>query len=267
MIGDSDDMEVQVIQATTGETVHTSVYSEVNDLQVWELRVHICHALDSVEYFSIMLFQGSALLDDAAFVSDYREAAPENQLQIYLIVRELRPPTDEETRAIINGIDMRHRTFLWTILSRGVQMTSTIPAGTARESTIVRAITSRPFPENDVGPLPDIVTMLLLAMCDPDEQGHRHDPLSELQLGRMRRPWWNCCWHIKQTRTYEKQDRNCLSSLLHPEVRGVAFRSYWRVVRILAQQSTCRRRYTRDKCSAQHDAERPWKWHHSSPRS
>ena len=50
-------------------------------------------------------------------------------------------------------------------------MTSTIPAGTARESTLVRAITSRPFPEHDVGPLPDIVTTLLLAMCDPNEQG------------------------------------------------------------------------------------------------
>ena len=94
---DYGDMEVQVILATTGETVYTSVYSEVNDLQVWELRVHICHALDSAEYFSFMLFQGPALLDDTAFVSDYREAARENKLQIYLIVRELRPPTDEET--------------------------------------------------------------------------------------------------------------------------------------------------------------------------
>ena len=50
-------------------------------------------------------------------------------------------------------------------------MTSTIPAGTARESTLIRAITTRPFPEYDVGPLPDIVTTLLLAMCDPNDQG------------------------------------------------------------------------------------------------
>ena len=56
MIDDYGDMEVHVIQATTGETVCTSVYSEANDLQVWQLRVHICHALDSVEYFSFMLF-------------------------------------------------------------------------------------------------------------------------------------------------------------------------------------------------------------------
>ena len=45
-------------------------------------------------------------------------------------------------------------------------MTSTIPAGTARESTLVRAITTRPFPLYDVGPLPDIVTTLLLAFLN-----------------------------------------------------------------------------------------------------
>ena len=50
-------------------------------------------------------------------------------------------------------------------------MISTIPAGTARESTLVRAITTRPFPRYDAGPLPDIVTTLLLAMCDPNDQG------------------------------------------------------------------------------------------------
>ena len=109
---DYGDMEVQVILATTGETVYTSVYSEVNDLQVWELRVDICHALDSVEYFSFMFVQGLALLDDTTLVSAYREAARENKVQIYLIVRELRPPTDEETKAIINGIEMRHRNLM-----------------------------------------------------------------------------------------------------------------------------------------------------------
>ena len=59
-------------------------------------------------------------------------------------------------------------------------MTTTIPAGTARESTLVRAITTRPFPEYDVGPLADIVTTLLLAMCDPNEQGAR--PRSPLEV-------------------------------------------------------------------------------------
>ena len=50
-------------------------------------------------------------------------------------------------------------------------MISTLPRGTARDSTLVRAITTdypSPFEE---GPLPDIVTTLLLAMCDPNNQG------------------------------------------------------------------------------------------------
>ena len=63
-------------------------------------------------------------------------------------------------------------------------MTSTIPAGTARESTLVRAITTRPFPEYDVGPLPDIVTTLLLAMCDPNVQGV--PPRSTLEIAIRR---------------------------------------------------------------------------------
>ena len=63
-------------------------------------------------------------------------------------------------------------------------MTSTIPAGTARDSTLVRAITTRPYPKYDVGPLPDIVTTLLLAMCDPNDQGA--PPRSTLELAIRR---------------------------------------------------------------------------------
>ena len=53
-----DDMEVQVSLATTGEHVYSSAYSEVNDLRVWELRLHICHELAIAKYFSVMLFRG-----------------------------------------------------------------------------------------------------------------------------------------------------------------------------------------------------------------
>ena len=63
-------------------------------------------------------------------------------------------------------------------------MTSSIPAGTARESTLVRAITTRPFPMYDDGPLPDIVTILLLAMCDPNDQGA--PPRSPLEVAIRR---------------------------------------------------------------------------------
>ena len=179
-----DDMEVQVSLATTGETVYSSTYSEVNDMRVWELRLHLCHELACPKYFSFTLFQGHDLLDDTALVAEYADAALEGKLQFHLIVRELRPPTDEEIRAIIDGIELRHRSFLWSIMSRGVQMTSTIPAGTARENTLVRAITTRPFPEYDVGPLPDIVTTLLFAMCDPNDQGA--PPRSTLEVAIRR---------------------------------------------------------------------------------
>ena len=50
-----DDMEVQVSLATTGEHVYSSAYSEVNDLRVWELRLHICHELAIAKCFSVML--------------------------------------------------------------------------------------------------------------------------------------------------------------------------------------------------------------------
>ena len=47
-----DHMEVQISLATTGETVFSTTYSEVNDLRVWE-RLHICHELARTKYFSI----------------------------------------------------------------------------------------------------------------------------------------------------------------------------------------------------------------------
>ena len=177
-------MEVSVSLATTGELVYSTAYSEVNDLRVWELRLHICHELASAKYFSFVLFRGHDLLDDTAMLAEYADSAHEGKLHLQLIVRDLRPPTDEERRAIINGIELRHRSFLWSIMSRGVQMTSTIPAGTARDSTLIRAITTRPFPEYDVGPLPDIVTTLLLAMCDPNDQGA--PPRSTLEVAIRR---------------------------------------------------------------------------------
>ena len=123
-------------------------------------------------------------MDDTALLAEYADSAYEGKLYLQLIVRELRPPTDEERRAIINGIELRHRSFLWSIMSQGVQMTSTIPAGTARENTLIRAITTRPFPEYDVGPLSDIVTTLLLAMCDPNDQGA--PPRSTLEVAIRR---------------------------------------------------------------------------------
>ena len=105
-------MDVEVSLATTGETVYSSKYCEVNDLRVWELRLQICHELACPQYFSLTLFHGRDLLDDTALVADYNDDASEGKLQLHLILRELRPPTDEERRAIINGIEMKHRSLL-----------------------------------------------------------------------------------------------------------------------------------------------------------
>ena len=173
-------MEVQVSLATTGEQVYSTALLEVQDRHVWELRLQICRELSNAPYFSFVLFREQALLDDTAKLGEYVESDLEGVLHLQLIIRELRPPTDDERRTIISCIEFQHRSHLWSILSRGVQMTSTIPAGTARESTLVRAITTRTFPEYDSSPLPDIVTTLLLAMCDPNDQGA--PPRSTLEL-------------------------------------------------------------------------------------
>ena len=136
-------MAVAVRLATTGSIVYSTKYSAVNELRMWELRLHICQECLSNKYFFWTLFHDHDLVDDKAFVSAYRDDTSEGTIQLHAVIRELRPLTDEERRAIIGSIEMRHRSDLWDIMSRGVQMTSTIPAGTARESTLIRAITTR----------------------------------------------------------------------------------------------------------------------------
>ena len=43
------------------------------------------------------------------------------------------PPSDEDRRTIISGIEFQQRSLVWSIMSRGVQMTSTIPAGNGQK--------------------------------------------------------------------------------------------------------------------------------------
>ena len=45
-------MEVAVRLATTGNIVYSSKYGAVNELRVWELRLHICQEGSSNKYFS-----------------------------------------------------------------------------------------------------------------------------------------------------------------------------------------------------------------------
>ena len=88
-------MDVVVTLATTGEKVYSSKFSEVSELRVWELRLRICHELACTKYFSLTLFHDRDLVDDATLISDYNHDLSEGQLQLYLILRELRPLNDE----------------------------------------------------------------------------------------------------------------------------------------------------------------------------
>ena len=63
-------MQIAIRLATTGDLLYSSMYSTVSDLRVWELRLHLCHAVQSTKYFSWMLFFHHELLDDIARVTD-----------------------------------------------------------------------------------------------------------------------------------------------------------------------------------------------------
>ena len=204
-------MEVVVRLATTGHIVYSTKYSAVNELRVWELRLHMCQKCLSNKYFSWTLFHVHDLVEDTALVSAYRDDSSEVTVQFQAVILELRPPTDAERHAIIEYIELRHRRDLWEIMSRGVQMTSTIPAGTARESTLVRAITTRPFPRYDVGPLPDIVTILLLAMCDPNNQGAPPRSTLEVAIRREEAHVVELLLQHQANPHLREQDKNCRS--------------------------------------------------------
>ena len=95
-------MDVAVSLATTDEIVYSSKYSEVNELRFWELRLHICHELACTKYFSMTLFHDRDLVGDTAFVSAYKDDTSEGTIQFHVVIRELRPPTDEEGRHLIS---------------------------------------------------------------------------------------------------------------------------------------------------------------------
>ena len=116
--------------------------------------MRLCQALKSAAFFSWILFHDQVLADDTAFVSAYRGETSQETILFHAVIRELRPPTVEEEMAIGDCIQLRHRSQLWNIMSRGLHMTSTLPRGTARESTLVMAIKADYPPMFDDGPLP-----------------------------------------------------------------------------------------------------------------
>ena len=56
-------MDVAVRLATNGDIVYSSKYSKVNELRIWELRLHICHELACTQYFSLTLLHERDLVD------------------------------------------------------------------------------------------------------------------------------------------------------------------------------------------------------------
>ena len=74
--------------------------------------------------------------------------------------------------AIEESIQLRHKSHLWAILTKGISMPSLVRRGPSWVSILVKVITvDYPF-TYDVGPLPNCLTALLIAKCDTNVLGN-----------------------------------------------------------------------------------------------
>ena len=89
-------MAISIRLATTGEVLFTEAYDPFDDLRVWELRLHFCQAVKTTAFFAWILFHDQVLADDAALVSAYLDDPHAESILFHAVVRELRPPTEEE---------------------------------------------------------------------------------------------------------------------------------------------------------------------------
>ena len=156
-------MSISIRLATTGKELFTESYSSSVNLRVWELRWHLWKAENTAAYFAWTLFYNYQLVEDAALVSAYCGDLPSENIIFHAICRELRSPTKEEIIAIGDSIQLRQRSQLWTLLSKGIVLASLVPRGTSLEALLVKAINVDYPPTYDTGPLPDCVTTLLHA--------------------------------------------------------------------------------------------------------
>ena len=165
-------VRVFIRHAFTGELLCEWARSEVGERRVWELRLEFCQEYETPSFFGWVFFHEERIVDDAALVSEYRNDPLSGSILFSVVVRKLRPPTQGEVLAIDDSIQLRHRSHLWAILAKGISMPSLIRRGTAWVSILVKAITvDYPF-TYDVGPLPNCLTALLLAKCDPNVLGN-----------------------------------------------------------------------------------------------
>ena len=168
----AEPMAITIQMATTGEELFTEPIHRGNESRVWELRLRFWEKYKSTPFFGWVFFHERRIVDDAALVSAYSSDPYTESIIFHVVVRELRPPTKDEEIAVRDCIQLRHRCHLWTVLSKGIFMASLLRQGTAWEATLVKAITADYPPTFDIGPLPDSVTTLLLAQCDPNIVGH-----------------------------------------------------------------------------------------------
>ena len=86
--------------ATTGEQLFTQSIDTASDIRMWELRLHFCHKYESPPFFSWVFFHEQQVVDDAALVSDCMDYPQSESITFHVVVRELRPPTQEEAIVI-----------------------------------------------------------------------------------------------------------------------------------------------------------------------
>ena len=108
---------------------------------MWELRLRFCHKYESAPFFGWVFFHEQQVVDDAALVSTYRKDPQSGSIIFHVVVRKLRPPTQEEANTVDDCIQLRHRSHLWAALSKGILMPSLMRRGTALVATLVKAIT------------------------------------------------------------------------------------------------------------------------------
>ena len=133
-------MSISIRLATTGKELFTESYSSLVNLRMWELRWQLWQAEITAAYFAWTLLYNYQLVEDTALVSAYCGAPPSENIIFHAICRELRTPTKEEIIAIGDCIQLRQRSQLWTLLSKGIVLASLVPRGTSLEALLVKAI-------------------------------------------------------------------------------------------------------------------------------
>ena len=93
-------MAIIIQMATTGEQLFTESIDIANDIRVWELRLHFCQKYESPPFFGWVFLHEQQVVDDAALVSAYRNDPQSGSIIFHVVVRELRPPTQEEAIAV-----------------------------------------------------------------------------------------------------------------------------------------------------------------------